>query len=110
MQKSLAQLLTPKIQLCMEYRRSSDSADSISAVPGLVRIANRTILPKFPDLVRIANHSRLDLNGGPPYPWSLIVNWYCTVVFWGSIIGLEISAQYHSFIILKLEKWMNSED
>ena len=40
------------------YRGSSDSADSISAVPGLVRIANRTILPKFPDLVRIANHSR----------------------------------------------------
>ena len=34
----------------------------------------------------------------------------CTVVFWGSIIGLEISAQYHSFMILKLEKWMNSED
>jgi len=33
-----------------------------------------------------------------------------TVVFWGSIIGLEISAHYHSFIILKLEKWMNSED
>ena len=41
----------------MTYRKSSDSADSISAVPGLVRIANRTILPKFPDLVRIANHS-----------------------------------------------------
>ena len=41
------------------YRRSSDSADSISAVPGLVRIANRTILPKFPDLVWIANHSRM---------------------------------------------------
>ena len=33
-----------------------------------------------------------------------------TVVFWESIIGLEISAQYHIFIILKLEKWMNSED
>ena len=32
-----------------------------------------------------------------------------TVVFWGSIIRLEISAQYHIFIILKLEKWMNSE-
>ena len=44
----------------MKYRRSLDSADSISAVPGLVRIANRTILPKFPDLVRIANHSRPD--------------------------------------------------
>ena len=41
----------------MKYRRSSDGADSISAVPGLVRIVNRTILPKFPDLVRIANHS-----------------------------------------------------
>ena len=33
----------------------------------------------------------------------------CTVVFWGSIIRLEISAQYHIFMILKLEKWMNSE-
>ena len=32
-----------------------------------------------------------------------------TVVFWGSIIRLEISAQYHIFILLKLEKWMNSE-
>ena len=39
------------------YRRSSDSADSISAVLGLVRIENRTNLPKFLDLVRIANHS-----------------------------------------------------
>ena len=39
------------------YRGSPDSADSISAVPGLVRIVNRTILPKFPNLVRIANHS-----------------------------------------------------
>ena len=28
----------------------------------------------------------------------------CTVVFGGSIIGLKISAQYHSFMILKLEK------
>ena len=35
------------------YRGSSDSADSISAVLGLVWIANRTILPKFLDLVRI---------------------------------------------------------
>ena len=34
------------------YRRSPDSTDSISTVPGLVRIANRTILPKFPDIVR----------------------------------------------------------
>ena len=41
-----------------KYRRSSDSADSISAVPGLVRIANCTILPKIPDLVRFANHYR----------------------------------------------------
>ena len=36
-----------------KYRGSSDSADLISAVLGLVRIANRTILPKFLDLVRI---------------------------------------------------------
>ena len=35
------------------YRRSSDSADSISAVLGLVRIENRTTLPKFLNLVRI---------------------------------------------------------
>ena len=41
-----------------KYRGSSDSADAISAVLGLVRIANHTILPKFPDLVRIANLSR----------------------------------------------------
>ena len=34
----------------------------------------------------------------------------CTVVFWGSIIGLEISAQNRSFLVVKLEKWMKSED
>ena len=34
------------------YRESPDSTDSISTVPGLVRIANSTILPKFPDIVR----------------------------------------------------------
>ena len=33
-----------------------------------------------------------------------------TVVFWGSIIGLRISAQNLSFTIVKLVKHMNSED
>ncbi len=41
----------------IKYSRSSDSADSISSVPSLVWIANRTIFPKFPDLVRTGNHS-----------------------------------------------------
>ena len=31
--------------------------NSISTIPGLARMANRAILPKFLDLVRIANHS-----------------------------------------------------
>ena len=26
------------------------------------------------------DHSRLDLNAGPPYPWSLIINWYCSLL------------------------------
>ena len=33
-----------------------------------------------------------------------------TVVFWGSIIGLKISAQNLRFTIVKLVKYMNSED
>ena len=33
-----------------------------------------------------------------------------TVVLWGSIIGLEISAQNCSFIVVKPENRMKSED
>ena len=36
----------------MWYRKSPDSTNSISTKPGLVRIENRTIFAKFPDLVR----------------------------------------------------------
>ncbi len=42
-----------KYLLC-KYRGSPDSADSISAVPGLVRFQNHT-KSTFPDLVRFSN-------------------------------------------------------
>ena len=34
---------------------------------------------------------------------------HVTVVFWGSITGLEISSQNCSFIVVKPENWMKSE-
>ena len=41
------------------YRESPDSTNSISTIPGLVRLANRTIFTKFPGLVRFWNFGRL---------------------------------------------------
>ena len=38
-----------------------------------------------------------------------VIKWYCTVEFWGSIIGQEIFAQNCGFIIGKVVKIMISE-
>ena len=46
----------------------------------------------------------LSLHTGNLFEDTFSVNSAGTVVFGGSIIGLEISAQYHGFMILKLEK------
>ena len=91
------------------YRRSSDSADSISAVPGLVRIANRTILPKFPDLVRIANHSQAGRNLKIPIlgERDQIIE---EVVNLGSDLDFELNTQNVKQCLQFDERHMSSED